>query len=57
MEGKRGVKNNTKEICKMVPWPRRLYAGLYSKESGTDKIRITAGYRVMKFEEKALKRR
>jgi len=25
------------------------------KESGTDKIRITAGYRVVKFEEKALK--
>jgi len=24
------------------------------KESGTDKIRITAGYRAMKFEEKAL---
>jgi len=28
--GKGGARSNTKEVCKMVPWPRLLYAGLYS---------------------------
>jgi len=26
MVGKGGIRSNTKEICKMVPWPRLLYA-------------------------------
>jgi len=24
------TRNNTKEVCKVVPWPRFLYAELYS---------------------------
>jgi len=30
MEGKGGVRSNTKEVRKMVSWPRLLYARLYS---------------------------
>jgi len=63
MEGKGGVRSNTKGVrSKIVSLPRLLYAGLYSiysrlysKESETDKIRIIAGHRAVKFEEKALK--
>jgi len=45
---------------KYVKWSLGLDSctldNIVHKESGTDKIRITAGYRAMKFEEKASKR-
>jgi len=56
LEEKGGVRGNTKEVCTMVPWPRLSSPNyIVYKESGTDKIGITTGYRAMKFKEKALK--
>jgi len=53
LEEKEGIRSNAKEV---IPWPRLLRRNtpdyIIYKESGTDKIRITAGYRAVKFEEK-----
>jgi len=44
MEEKGGARNNTKKVCKMVPWPHNCTPDyIVYKESGLDKIRITAG--------------
>jgi len=57
VEGKGGADSITKEVCKVVLWLRLLYADyIVYKKSGIDKIKIIAECRVVKFEEKALKR-
>jgi len=59
VEGKGGARSITKEICKMVSIPVRYTIALdyiVYKESGMDKIRITAGCRAVTLKEKALKR-
>jgi len=55
MEGKRGAGSITKEVKRSLGLDSYMPDYIVYKESGIDKIKITAGCRAVKFEEKTLK--